>query len=308
MLGSRLALSLLAVDEPIVILDNFDSYYDPTIKRENIAALGDKPIVIEGDIRDEKLVAQIFMQHNIQRIAHLGGMSGVRYSAEHGRLYADVNTNGSVTLMDEARKHEVSVFVYASTSNVYADTTRVPFVEDDAAAQPLSPYPASKRAAEIFAHSYHKLFGLNVNILRFFNVYGPHGRPDMMPLRAIDSILHGKLIEMYDGGDLQRDWTYIDDVVAGIVAVLERPHGYQIMNLGYGSPITFSEFIHIYEGLIGKKAITKTVVAPLTEPKITYCDNSRAVELLGFAPKVGIAEGLARTWEWYCQRYSISQK
>ena len=235
-------------------------------------------------------------------------MSGVRYSAERGRLYADVNTSGSVTLMDEARKHEVSVFVYASTSNVYGDTARVPFVEDDAAALPLSPYPASKRAAEIFAHSYHQLFGLNVNILRFFNVYGPHGRPDMMPLRAIDAILHGKLIEMYDGGDLQRDWTYIDDMVDGIVAALERPLGYQIMNLGYGSPITFSEFIHIYEGLIGKAAITKAVDAPLTEPKITYCDNSRAANCSVSRRKSDIAEGLARTWDWYCQRYSIQQK
>ena len=306
-IGSRLALHLLAQGEPIVILDNFDDYYDPKIKRENIASLGDKAVVIEGDVRDEDCVAQIFDQHPIERIAHLGGMSGVRYSAERGRLYADVNTNGSVTLMDEARKHHVNVFVYASTSNVYADTTRVPFVEDDAAAHPLSPYPASKRAAEIFAHSYYKLFGLNVNILRFFNVYGPQGRPDMMPLRAIDSILNDRVIEMYDGGDLQRDWTYIDDVVAGIVSALERPLGYQIMNLGYGSPITFSEFIRIYEELIGKTAVTRTVDAPLTEPKITYCDNSRAVELLGFAPKVGIAEGLTRTWDWYRARYSIQQ-
>lgn len=309
-IGSRLALRLLAEGEQVVILDNFDSYYDPRIKRENIASIGETGFadalltVTEGDIRDEALVARIFAEHEIARVAHLGSMSGVRYSAENGRLYADVNTVGTVTLLNEARKHGVSVFVYASTSNVYGDSARIPFSEDEAAAQPLSPYPASKRAAEIFAHSYHQLFGLNVNVLRFFNVYGPHGRPDMMPLRAIDAILNERVIEMYDGGDLQRDWTYIDDIVDGVCAALERPLGYRIMNLGFGAPITFREFIRIYEGLIGKKALLKTVPAPLTEPKITYCDNSLAAELLGFAPKVGIEEGLARTWAWYRERYA----
>ncbi len=304
-IGSRLALRLVADGEPVVILDNFNDYYDPRIKRENVAALGGQAVVVEGDIRDEALVAQVFAEHRITRVAHLAGMSGVRYSAERGRLYADVNTGGSVVLLDQARRHDVSIFILASTSNVYGDTAPTPFTEDDAAASPLTPYPASKRAAEIFAYTYHQLFGLNVNVLRFFNVYGPHGRPDMMPLRVIEAILSGKTIELYDGGSLQRDWTYIDDIVDGVVAALERPLGYKIMNLGFGAPITLSEFIRIYEGLIGKAAITKSVEAPLTEPKITYCDNSRASELLGFAPKVNISEGLARTWAWYCDRYAI---
>jgi UDP-glucuronate 4-epimerase len=306
-IGSRLALRLIAEDEPVVILDNFNDYYDPQIKRENIAALGDNPVVIEGDIRDEDTLEALFGQYEITRVAHLAGMASVRYSAQRGRLYADVNTSATVSLMDIARKHPVSVFVFGSTSSVYGNTTRIPFVEDDAAAYPLAPYPASKRAAEIFAHSYHQLFGLNVNILRFFNVYGPHGRPDMMPLRAIEAILHEEPIQMFAGGNLQRDWTYIDDIVDGIAAALERPLGYQIMNLGYGAPITLSEFIHIYEELIGKDAVTEIVPAPLTEPTITYCDNARARALLGFSPKVEIADGLAHTWEWYCERYSIKR-
>lgn len=304
-IGSRLALRLLADGEPIVILDNFNDYYDPRIKRENIAALGALPTVVEGDIRDEALVKQVFDQYSITRVAHLAGMASVRYSAERGRLYADVNTGATVSLMDEARKHDVSVFVFGSTSSVYGDTARVPFTEDDAAANPLAPYPASKRAAEIFAYTYYQLFGLNVSILRFFNVYGPHGRPDMMPLRVIEAILHGTPIDLYNGGDLQRDWTYIDDIIEGIRAALERPLGYQIMNLGFGSPITLSEFIRIYEQLIGRQAVTRDVDSPLTEPKITYCDNARATELLGFSPKVDIAEGLARTWSWYRERYAL---
>ncbi len=307
-IGSRLALRLIADGEPIVIIDNFDPYYDPQIKRENIAALGAAPVVIEGDIRDEALIERIFAEHPIQRVAHLAGMSGVRYSVDRGRLYADVNTGATVSLLDAARKHEVSVFVFGSTSSVYGNADRIPFVEDDAATYPLAPYPASKRAAELYAYTYYQLFGLNVNVLRFFNVYGPHGRPDMMPMRVIESILNSEPIQMWDGGDLQRDWTYIDDIIDGIVAALDRPQGYQIMNLGYGAPITFSQFVNIYEQLIGKAALRNSSPAPLSEPKITYCDNSRAVELLGFAPKVGIAEGLARTWAWYSQRYSIARR
>lgn len=304
-IGSRLALRLIADGEPIVILDNFNDYYNPQIKRNNIASLGSLPKIVEGDIRDEALIERVFRENNITRVAHLAGMASVRYSAERGRLYADVNTSATVSLMDAAHKHDVKVFVFGSTSSVYGNTAKVPFVEDDAAAQPLAPYPASKRAAEIFGYTYYQLFGLNVTVLRFFNVYGPHGRPDMMPLRVIEAILSEKPIDLYDAGDLQRDWTYIDDIIDGIVKALDRPLGYQIMNLGFGAPITLNEFVRIYEELIGKPAITKIVPAPLTEPRITYCDNSRAVELLGFAPKVDIAEGLARTWAWYCDRYSI---
>ena len=302
-IGSRLALRLLADGEPVVILDNFDPYYDPAIKRENIDALGGTGIVVEGDVRDEAAVEALFAAHPITRVAHLAATSGVRYSVERGRLYADVNTAGTVTLMDAARKHGVSAFVLGSTSNVYGQTARIPFVEDDPAAMPLSPYPASKRAAELFAHSYHHVFGLNVTVLRFFNVYGPHGRPDMMPLRAIRAILDGTTIEMYDGGLLERDWTYIDDIVDGIVAALKEPLGYEILNLGYGAPITLKAFIRIYEQLIGRAAVTRDVPSPPTEPRITYCDNSRARRLLGFAPKVDIETGLTKTWEWYCARY-----
>lgn len=305
-IGSRLALRLLADGESVVILDNYNPYYDPAIKRENVAALNGRAVIVEGDIRDEETVNALFDAHPITRVAHLAAMAGVRTSVKQGRLYADVNTGGTVTLMDAARKHDVSVFVCGSTSSVYGQTARVPFVEDDPAAMPLSPYPASKRAAELFAHSYHHLFGLNVTVLRFFNVYGPHGRPDMMPLRAIRAILDGTTIEMYDGGSLERDWTYIDDIVDGIVAALNKPLGYEILNLGFGAPITLEAFIRIYERLIGRKAITRDVPAPPTEPRITYCDNRKAATLLGFAPKVDIETGLAKTWEWYCTRYGVS--
>ncbi len=302
-IGSRLAQLLVSRDEPVIILDNFNDYYDPAIKRENVAALPSDVIVIEGDIRDIDTVQRVFREHAITRVAHLAAMANVRVSAELGRLYSDVNVNGAVTMMDEARKHGVEVFVLGSTSSVYGNTTKIPFVEVDDASFPLAPYPASKRSAELFAYSYHNMFGLNVNVLRFFNVYGPHGRPDMMPIKALKSIVNGTPITIFEGGNLERDWTYVDDIVDGVAAALICPLGYQIINLGCGAPVSLNQFIHIYEDLIGKKAVLKEVPTPPTEPRITYCNNRRARELLGFDPKVSIQEGLTRTWEWYRGRY-----
>lgn len=312
-IGSRLAARLLQAGEPVVVLDNFNDYYDPSLKRANIRALHELSpasaegllAVAEGDIRDEALVRQLFNERGITRVAHLAAMAGVRASAEQGRLYADVNTSGTVTLLDEARRHAVSVFVLGSTSSVYGITERIPFVEDDVADRPLAPYPASKRAAEIFGYSYYQLYGMPVTALRFFNVYGPNGRPDMMPIRAIEAILGDREITLFDGGRLQRDWTYVDDIVAGVAAALERPMGYQIINLGFGAPIALTEFIQIYEELIGKPARTRSVPRPLTEPPITYCDNSRARRLLDFDPQTSIADGLARTWAWYRMHYGL---
>ncbi len=302
-IGSRLAAYLLEHGQPAVLLDNLDPYYSPAIKRANLASLGDGAIFIEGDIRDTPLVERLIREHRITRIAHLAALAGVRNSIEDGTTYADVNVTGSVNLMNLARRHSIEIFIQASTSSVYGQATRIPFREEDAPDFPLAPYPASKRACELFAHSYHHLFGLNITVLRFFNVYGPHGRPDMMPLKVIEAIVNDQPITVYDEGKLERDWTYIDDIVAGVAAALERPLGYAIINLGHGSPIPLTRFIQIYESLIGKRAITQPAPAPASEPRITYCDNTRARELLGFRPQVQVEDGLARTWAWYQQTY-----
>jgi UDP-glucuronate 4-epimerase len=304
-IGSHLAAKLIQAGQPVVILDNFDNYYDTSIKRANAAALRDRAVIVEGNICDRSLVKQIFEQHHITRVAHLAGLAGVRFSVELGPLYSEVNTTGSVILMDIARDFPTTVFIQASTSSVYGQTGRLPFQEDDTLDAPLAPYPASKRAAELFGYSYHNLFGLNVTALRFFNVYGPNGRPDMMPLKVIDSILNDKPIQIYDGGSLQRDWTYVDDIVDGIISALDCPLGFRTINLGYGAPVLLTDFIQIYERLIGKRAITQDVPAPASEPRITYCDNTRARQLLGFAPRVGLEEGLTRTWNWYRQKHNV---
>lgn len=304
-IGSQVAARLAAQNENIVIVDNFDNYYDPAIKQKNVAGLRPQVPIFTADIRDTDAMADIFKAHNVTRVVHMAGQAGVRNSIEQGAMYADVNTTGSVGLMNLARQHDVSVFVQASTSSVYGNTQRIPFTEDELPDFPLAPYPASKRAAELFAHSYYQLFGLNTTVLRFFNVYGPNGRPDMMPLRVIDAILHDRTIPIYDAGKLERDWTYIHDVVDGVVAALDKPLGFEIINLGYGHPTPLTRFIEIYEGLIGKKAITEAVPTPASEPRITYCDNTRARKLLGFDPQTPIADGLAQVWAWYRQAKGI---
>ena len=299
-IGSRLALALREQGEQLVLLDNFDPYYDPHLKRANISAFATDPAVtvIEGDVRDAALVNQIMAKHGIDRVAHLAGMPGVRASIEAGPLYVDVNVNGSVNLLEASRRHGVRTFIQASTSSVYGETTTVPFAEDAAADRPLAPYPATKRAAELLGHTYHHLFGLNVTCLRFFNVYGPHGRPDMMPLKVLRAVRDQQPITLYNAGDFKRDWTYIDDIVAGIMSALDKPLGYAVLNLGCGAPLGMVDFIQIIEKLVGQAAIIVDTPAPLSEPPITYCDNTRARELLGFGPTVQLVDGLARTWDW----------
>ncbi len=298
-MGSFAAKQLTEKNESVVLVDNFDPYYDVAIKRERVRVLNPDVPLVEADIRDYDAMERVFKEHKVTRVVNLAAMPGVRYSVGRAREYMEVNTTGPVNLMDISTRHDVEVFVQASTSSVYGQAERVPFVEEDAADRPLAPYPASKRASELFAHSFNNLHGLNVTVLRFFNVYGPHGRPDMMPIKALKMILDGETIKLWNGGELKRDWTYIDDTVAGVVAALERPMGYQLINLGFGEPLPLLDFITIYEELIGKEAVKVIEPAPPTEPLITYCDNTRARELLDFNPKTNIADGLANVWNWY---------
>lgn len=300
-IGSHLAHQLLAQGEPVVVLDNFNAYYDPSLKRANAERLSSlsKATVIEGDVRDTECIQSIFDKHDITRVAHLAAMAGVRASVEEAPLYLAVNTTGTLNLLEAARHHGVKTFVLASTSSVYGQTERLPFTEDDSADRPLAAYPASKRSAEILAHTYTHLFGLNVTVLRFFNVYGPAGRPDMMPMRLINAIAHSEPITIFNDGNIHRDWTYIDDTVEGIMSALERPLGYEIINLGVGEPISLNAFIETLEQLIGKTAIRKNVPTPLSDPPITYCNNEKAQRLLAFDPKVSVQDGLQKMWEWY---------
>ena len=300
-IGSHVAAALLKRGESVVVIDNFNDYYDPAIKRENARRLSEDANfnLIEGDIRDASLVERIFADEGITRVAHLAAMAGVRASVRQAKLYMDVNLGGTLNLLEASKAAGVEQFVLASTSSVYGKTETLPFVETDLADRPLAAYPASKRAAEMLAHTYHNLVDMPVTALRFFNVYGPAGRPDMMPWKLMAATRTGEEMRLFNGGEIHRDWTYIADTVDGVLAALDKPLGYEVINLGCGAPISLNEFIAIIEEYAGRTINTVAVPTPLSDPPITFCDNSKARSLLGFAPKVDIREGLWRSWEWF---------
>jgi UDP-glucuronate 4-epimerase len=182
---------------------------------------------------------------------------------------------------------------------VYGHTEQLPFIETDPCNLPLAPYPASKKAGEVMGYSYHNLHQMNFTAVRFFSVYGPRGRPDMMPFMVTDRIVKGEEIKLFDAGQMKRDWTYVDDIVSGIIAALERPLGYEIINLGRGEPVLMADFVNIVEDLVGKKAVLSTPPAPASEPKITFANIDKARRLLDYNPQTSVVDGLTQLWQWY---------
>jgi UDP-glucuronate 4-epimerase len=298
--GSRLSKTLLARGDQVIGFDNLNDYYAIEHKNRHLAdLLPNKQFkFVQADLRHADAVLTIFNQQKPDAVAHLAAMAAVRYSVEHPLIYGEVNVQGTVHVLDAARKIGKPRCVLASTGSAYGEITPVPFKETAAADRPLAPYPASKRAMELLAHSYAHLWKLPTTILRFFNVYGPHGRPDMMPWRWSHMINQDEQITLYDGGRLKRDWTYVDDIVDGFIAALDKPFDYEIINLGCGCPVENIEFVHIIEKLVGKKARILEAPKPASEPPITFADISKAKAMLGYEPKVGVEEGLKRFVDW----------
>jgi UDP-glucuronate 4-epimerase len=300
-IGSHLVQTLLNRGDEVIGLDNFNNYYDPARKRANFASFQDhaRLTFYEADIRDADRIQQIVADHCPDVVAHMAAMASVRYSIGRAPLYTDVNLRGTVNLLEAVRGGAVPHFVFASTSSVYGKTDRIPFEESDPCNRPLAPYPATKKAGEVMGYTYHNLHRLNFTALRFFSVYGPRGRPDMMPFMVMHRIVNGREIQLFDAGQMKRDWTYVDDIIAGVVAAIDRPLGYEIINLGRGEPVLMADFVDIVEELVGKRAILATPAAPPSEPKINFADVSKARRLLGYDPKTSVTDGLARMWDWY---------
>jgi UDP-glucuronate 4-epimerase len=298
--GSRLSKKLLERGDTVIGHDNINDYYAREHKERHLRDLKDHPnfVFIEGDLRDPDKLKTLFAQHKPDAVAHLAAMAAVRYSVKFPLLYGEVNVQGTNNLLDAARSIGTPRCVLTSTGSVYGSSTPVPFKEDAAADRPLAPYPASKRAMELFAHSFNHLYKLPITVVRFFNVYGPHGRPDMMPWQWSQMILKGEPLQLYGAGKIKRDWTYIDDIVAGFILALDKPMGFEILNLGCGNPVENTHFVATLEKLLGKKAICNNVPTPDSEPLITYADISKARKLLGYEPKVMIEEGLSRFVDW----------
>lgn len=300
-IGSHLAEKLLERGDEVVGLDNFNDYYDPAKKRANERRLNAYPTfkMVEGDVRDRQGMFDLFAQEQFAAVAHLAALAGVRNAVKYPEQYVEVDYNGTQHLMDAARAEEVGNFVFASTSSVYGATEQIPFVETDPCDRPLQPYAAAKRAAEILGYSYHYLFGLNFTAIRFFTVYGPNGRPDMMAYKLADSITKGREVPLYNGGQMYRDWTYVGDITDGVVAALERPLGYEIVNLGRGEPVLLNDFVRMMESLAGKKANLVDRPKPAADVERTYAEIDKAKALLGYDPQVSVDEGVRRFWEWY---------
>jgi len=309
-IGSHLAEQLCRRGDDVIGLDNFNDYYAPARKRANERRLAAYPNfrMVEADIRDRERMFELFATEKIDAVAHLAAMAGVRNAVTHPDLYVNVNLNGTQNLLDAARAAGgVRNFVFASTSSVYGNTTQIPFIETDPCDRPLQPYAAAKRAAEILGFSYHHLFGLNFTVLRFFTVYGPNGRPDMMAYLLADSIMKGKEIPLYDNGQMYRDWTFVDDTVNGVIAAIDRPLGYEIINLGRGEPVLLRHFVEIMEQLSGRKANVVPTPRLAADFARNEADISKARRLLDFNPSVSVDEGVRQFWEWY-QQYDVGQR
>jgi UDP-glucuronate 4-epimerase len=312
-IGSHTAVRLLRRGESVVGLDNLNDYYSPDRKRQNLeeVALQQKYPgqfqFVEGDIRDRDLIRQLFEQHDFRSVVHLAAMVGVRASVINPWLYYDVNVTGTLNLLEAVRTQPESKgapranFILASTSLVYGRTEQIPFVETDAADRPLAPYPASKRAAEMLGFTYHHLHGLDFTAVRFFTVYGPRGRPDMIAYKVLNSAYGGEEVPYYNGGQMHRDWTFVDDIVTGIVAATDRHLGYELINLGRGEPVLLSDFIETLQYLAGKKARLKDMPMVHSDVKYTYAGISKAQSLLSYHPKVSFEEGIQRFFSWYTQ-------
>lgn len=300
-IGSHLAEALLKRGDEVDGLDNFNDYYSPARKKANAAVLAsyDKFTMHKVDLRDEEAVRRVCVEGRYDAVAHLAAMANVRYSITRAPLYTDVNIRGTVNVLEGVRRAGVPHVVFASTSSVYGHTNRLPFREDDPLGKPLAPYPASKIAGELMGYTYHHLFGISFTALRFFSVYGERGRPDMMPFIIVDSIVHGRVFKLFDGGEMYRDWTYVGDIIEGILAALDRPFGYERINLGRGQPVRMADFVEMVERLVGRRAQMETPPAPSSEPKITFADIRKARELLDYMPQVEVEEGMARFWQWY---------
>lgn len=304
-IGSHTAETLLARGDRVVGLDNLNDYYDPARKRANVkevqASAPDPSAYefVEADIRDRRRISELFASHRFDAVVHLAAMAGVRISVEDPWLYYDVNLTGTLNLLDAAVHHGKPNFVLASTSSAYGKTDVVPFVETDPADRPLAPYPASKRSAELLGHSYHHIHGIDFTALRFFTVYGPRGRPDMMAYKVLDSIFLGRKVPLYNGGNMHRDWTFVSDIVAGVIGAADRRHGYEIINLGRGEPVLLKDFVEYIEKLAGKKANLVEEPMMAADVAYTYADITKAKRLLGYDPKVSVYDGVERFWKWY---------
>jgi UDP-glucuronate 4-epimerase len=313
-IGSHVAEVLLARGDDVVIVDEMNDYYDLRIKEENLRLLRaaypdeNRLKIVRGDICDRDLMESIFATDRPHWVCHMAARAGVRPSIQDPYVYIHSNIKGTTQLMELSAKYGVQNFVFASSSSVYGGSKSTFFSETEVVDNPVSPYAASKKACELLAYTYHHLYQLNVTGLRFFTVYGPRGRPDMAPFMFLDRVSRGQEIQQFGDGSSSRDYTYISDIVDGVVRSIDRPYPYEIFNLGKGSGTSLKKFIHLVEKHAGQKAIIKILPDQPGDVPYTCADVSKAKEMLGYKSAISFEEGIRRTAEWYKKAYGVVTK
>ena len=317
-IGFHLTRRLLAAGVEVVGIDNFNDYYTPQLKRDRVAQLPSQGLVQrELDLADRAGMARLFEEHAFDRVIHLAAQAGVRYSVTNPHAYISSNLEGFLNILEGCRQHQVAHLVYASSSSVYGLNTAMPFSCSQAVDHPVSLYGASKKANEMMAHSYACMYGLPVTGLRFFTVYGPWGRPDMALYKFARAIMEGQPIDIYNHGQMQRDFTYVDDIVEGVARVAEHipaanpqwdsahpdPSSssapYRVFNIGNQQPVELLHFIDIIEKRLGRQAVRKLLPMQPGDVVATFADSQPLQELVGFTPSTPIEVGLNRTLDWY---------
>ena len=304
-IGSKTAELLLQRGDAVVGIDNMNDYYDVRLKAHRLEALQASPQFIfhQADIEDNAALGQIFKSHKFDAVLNLAARAGVRYSMENPHVYMTTNAHGTLNLLEQMRLHGVTKMVLASTSSLYAGQP-MPYVETLPVNTPISPYAASKKAAEAMAYSYHHLYGLDISVTRFFTVYGPAGRPDMSVFRFMKWIDEGSPLEVFGDGTQSRDFTYVDDIAAGAVAAL-KPVGYEVINLGGGqNPISLLTMIKLIEARLGKPAVIENKPFHKADMLETWADISKADTLLGWQPKIPFETGMQLTLDWFLKNHS----
>ena len=323
-IGHAVAKQLSGQGFQIVGIDNLNDYYDVSLKQARLNDLSgcDDITFVELDLADRKGMAALFAEYDFDRVIHLAAQAGVRYSLENPHAYADSNLIGHLNVLEGCRHHGVEHFVYASSSSVYGMNDKVPFATSDNVDHPVSLYAATKKANELMAHTYSHLYDIPTTGLRFFTVYGPWGRPDMAMFKFTKAILEGRPIDVFNHGDMSRDFTYIDDIVEGVVRILNvvpglddtgTPHEapdtsgapYALYNIGHGSPVSLMDFVHAVEAATGKTAEYNFMPMQPGDVPRTFADTQALFEATGYRPQVGVEEGARRFVDWYRSYYEI---
>jgi UDP-glucuronate 4-epimerase len=319
-IGSHVAMELLARGDEVVGIDNLNDYYDVELKKARLARFVDHPRYahVAADLVDRDAVEACFAQHKPQRVVHLAAQAGVRYAAKNPHVYVSSNVTGTLHVLEGCRHHGVEHLVFASTSSVYGANTKMPFSEHHSTEHPLTLYAATKKANEMMAHSYANLYGIPCTGLRFFTVYGPWGRPDMALFLFTRAILAGEPIKVFNNGHHKRSFTYIDDIVEGLVRILDRPatvdsrwNGaapdpgtsgagpYRIYNIGNEASVELLRYIEVIEDCLGRKAVMEMLPLQAGDVPDTEADMSALGAAVGYRPMVGVEEGVARFVSWY---------